>query len=104
MSLLEKIALVEILVAEIKELIGTPALDIPVVPWYENIPAGGVLCWRSDCMEDLYNQMRDAARGDAYLIYNYGADDAYPFQHYCWWRYAIPVDPNLRLPNGAITL
>jgi hypothetical protein len=104
MSLLEKIALVEILVAEIKELIGTPALDIPVVPWYENIPAGGVLCWRSDCMEDLYNQMRDAARGDACRIYDYYAGVQRPFQHCCWWKYAIPVDPALRLPNGAITL
>jgi hypothetical protein len=100
MSLLQAIKEAKAVVSSLEALLGTEVQD---EPWYENIPAGGVLCWRSDCMEDLYNQMRDAARGDACLIYYYNADNNYPFQHYCEWKYAIPVDPDLRLPNGAIT-
>ena len=109
MSLLSKIALVETLVAEIKELIVAP-----VVPWYENIPKEGIECWVED-IGDLVREERDKAHHDTRTVYGYDSSEHQPFKalmlnrglapdNMIGWTYAIPVDADLRLPDGKITL
>jgi hypothetical protein len=81
-----------------------------VVPWYENIPTDGVLCYiadyegevMEDCEEDSTEKRKVTSYNRSYGLFTAngptGADKTFE------WKYAIPVDPALRLPNGAITL
>ena len=74
------------------------------VPWYLNIPANGVECWVEDS-EKRVRAERDEDCKVTSIVNSYDSSQAMRFDTDCYrWRYAIPVDPKLRLPNGAITL
>jgi hypothetical protein len=116
MSLLKAIEEAEAVVASLKELLGeSVAEEVVTEPWYHNIPKEGVECWVDDARGTVTKE-RDAGYYSTRTVYNYNPNEDMPFEALVFrgrfddpdnmvdWKYAIPVDPNLRLPNGAITL
>ena len=104
MSLLQAIKEAEAVVASLKALLGGSVAELQDEPWYLHIPKEGVECWIGDTRTYI-----DRAVGDSYCsmttVYSYEPSSACPFEaNTSVWTYAIPVDPKLRLPNGAITL
>ena len=93
-----------------KALLGTEVQD---EPWYHNIPKEGVDCWVDD--DSDVEAARDAVESSTRTVYSYDPSEDMPFEalmddalfspyNMLRWKYAIPVDPALRLPNGAIIL
>ena len=73
-------------------------------PWYLNIPKEGVKCWVKDSLRDVKEE-RDRESSDTRTVCGYDPIEEMPFiTERLSWPYAIPVDPKLRLPNGAIVL
>jgi hypothetical protein len=115
MSLLEKFEEMHRRIIALERLVGvtgeeseqacTVAGDeASVVPWYYNIPKEGVECWVEDT-EGYVRAERDRACEATAIVYSYDSTVIMRFgEDRLSWTYAIPVDPDLRLPNGAITL
>jgi hypothetical protein len=114
MSLLKAIEEAEAVVASLKELLGeSVAEEVVTEPWYHNIPKEGVECWVSDSLSEVEKEM-DEENDDTRIVCGYEPSEDMPFEALRYgrlldpdnmivWTYAIPVDPDLRLPNGAIT-
>ena len=103
MSLLQSIADAKALVASLEAL-----LPKPDTPWYENIPESGVLCYVNDneacciLLEEAFHHSPFKRR-----VFKYSAGTGFKalspyYTTMTEWKYAIPVDHNLRLPNGRI--
>jgi hypothetical protein len=116
MSLLEKFEEMHRRIIALERLVGvtgeeseqawTVAGDeASVVPWYHNIPKEGVECWVEDT-EGYVRAERDKACEDTAIVYSYDSTVIRRFgaEGRLSWKYAIPVDPNLRLPDGEIVL
>ena len=72
--------------------------------WYLNIPEEGVECWVEDS-ERKVRAERDEDYEDTIIVYRYDSSVDMRFDTNVYrWKYAIPVDPELRLPNGLIVL
>lgn len=111
MSLLQAIKEAEALVASLKALLGGGQVG----PWYENIPEKGVECWVADERATVIAEKDEADDDDTRVVYRYDSSEQMQFialmhnsrfdpDNMVGWKYAIPVDPNLRLPDGKITL
>jgi hypothetical protein len=104
MSLLQAIKEAEAVVASLKALLGESVAEVQDELWYLNIPKEGVECWVADCLGSLKEEM-DGGQSDTRIVYSYEPRVEMRFEtDGLSWAYAIPVDPALRLPNGAITL
>jgi len=64
-------------------------INAAVVPWYLNIPAGGIPCYLSDT-----DKVPTAANCECTTM-SYQLDKVYPFvdKDGIKWKYAIPVNP-----------
>ena len=107
MSLLKAIEEAKALVSSLEALLGTEVVnEVVTEPWYLNIPKEGVECWVDDREADVKKE-RDGEYDDegTRIVYSYDSSRRLQFITDGFaWKYAIPVDPNLRLPNGEITL
>ena len=104
MSLLKAIEEAKAVVSSLEALLGESVSKKQVGPWYLNIPKEGVKCWIGDSRKEVRGAV--GAGHNITTVYNYDTNcDHAPFSSmYSHWKYAVPIDPKLRLPNGAIVL
>jgi len=110
MSLLKAIEEAKAVVESLEALLGESVDKAQIGPWYLNIPKKGVECWIADNEDAMQVRMNSPDR--IRKVVGYTPNKALPFTAIAvntndvtvGWSHAIPVDPRLRLPNGAITL
>jgi len=97
MSLLKKIEDIELLIAELKVLVGVP--EEPIA-WYLNIPKEGIMCRVSDVFNIGYLDRWGETRGVERVVFDYDKTSTHPFTARSGdrlnttmikWRYATPI-------------